>query len=204
MGKTIDKNYVLLAEQEQLFVKRVVYLMRAHSPRPWWRMFIPFAFLLEYFARKKDVRTFAKAHLHLKEAALEAAYQEAASGRPEKNDSTLQARISDYLTHMQDIQSPELYDRLYAWAALLKDHYARMLPVQEKFYNLVLQNAYPSGGEYKRFLQELADAENGIDQLVLAARKDKEQAGIIIANKQKAFQQVREREIREAFGSEWV
>ncbi|MFW6106471.1 MAG: NF038143 family protein, partial [Desulfovermiculus sp.] len=75
MSKILDKVYKLLLERERRFAKNVAYLIRAQTQRPWWHIFIPFKFLLEYRDLKKDIRNFSAKHVHLKQIALSTAYR---------------------------------------------------------------------------------------------------------------------------------
>ena len=202
MSKALDKRYSELLEQEKRFIKRVVYFIHAYTPRPWWRAFIPFNFLIDYFSRKKDVRAFSDSHLYLKQIALSMAYKDAESGNPGQSDSEMQAELRDYWMHIQKIKSRELYENLQQWMALLKKHYLKLLLVQERHYILLLQNVYSSRQEYNAFLTELTGVEEKIDQAILDHQKDKALPAGYIQRKQKAFQKIRERDLREAFGEE--
>ncbi|MFW6055180.1 MAG: NF038143 family protein [Thermodesulfobacteriota bacterium] len=199
--KIPDKAFSRIEKQEKDFVRRVVYLLRAYTPGPWWHVLIPFRFVLEYLTRKREIKLFSKTHLYLKHLALSAAYQDLASDDPAESDARLEAGLRDYWLHMQDTKSQEIYEHLSAWTELLRKHYFRMLNTGETNYGLMLQNAYFSGSAYKEFLDHLADRERQIDRVMLGFRplNEKKPAGQWLVNKQKAFAQVRDREIREAW-----
>ncbi|MFN2353448.1 MAG: NF038143 family protein [Desulfopila sp.] len=202
MSKKLNKRYTELLEQEKLFIKRGVYWIHAYTPRPWWRACIPFNFLIDYLSRKKDVRAFSESHFYLKQIALSMAYKDAESENPGQSDSEMQAELRDYWMHMQKSESKVLYEYLQQWMALLKNHYLKLLLVQEKYYILLLQQAYSSRQEYKTFLTELAEVEKKIDQRILDHQKDMALPEGYIQRKQKAFLELRERDLREAFGEE--
>lgn len=200
MGKDLDKRYSELLDQEKLFIKRVVYFIHAYTPHPWWHAFIPFKFLIEYYSRKKDVRTFSETHLYLKQIALSMAYKDAESGNPGQSESEMQAELRDYWMHMQKIKSQNLFEHLQEWMSLLKEHYHRLLLVRERYYILLLQQAYSSRQEYKNFLEKLTQVEKKIDQCILDSQKENTFLKNYIPRKQKAFEEIRARDVREAFG----
>ncbi|HKK00368.1 MAG TPA: NF038143 family protein [Desulfotignum sp.] len=202
MSKILDKRYSELLEQEKRFIKRVVYFIHAYTPRPWWRVVIPFNFLIDYFSRKKEIQAFSDSHFYLKQIALSMAYKDAESGNPGQSNSEMQAELRDYWMHMQKIESRELYEHLQQWMAMLKKHYLKLLLVQERYYIPLLQKAYSSRQEYKAFLTELTKLEEKIDQIILEYQNDKVLPAGYIQRKQKAFQEIRERDLREAFGEE--
>ena len=199
--KIPDKAFSRIEKQEKDFVRRVVYLLRAYTPGPWWHVLIPFRFVLEYLTRKREIKLFSKTHLYLKHLALSAAYQDLASADPAESDARLEARLRDYWLHMQDTKSQEIYEQLSAWTELLRKHYFRMLQTGETDYRLMLQKAYSSESAYKEFLDRLADREGRIDRVLLGFRPVNEEkaAGQWLLNKQKAFARIRDREIHEAW-----
>ncbi|MDF1592942.1 MAG: NF038143 family protein [Desulfobacterales bacterium] len=196
MDKSLDKKYSLVLEREKQFVKRVVYIMRAHTQPPWWHMLIPFRFLFEHMARKRDVRAFSATHLYLKQIALSAARWDVEPGDPAASGRQMQARLRDYWLHMQTVKSGEIYEYLSEWMELLRSHYHRLLKASGKNYQTLLQNAYPSS-EYRDFLSRLTDLERKIDRSLLLVQGKTDTISAFIQNKQNAFAKVRERELRE-------
>lgn len=200
MIEPLDKRYQAILEQERLFIKRAVYYIHAYTPRPWWQIFIPLKFLLEYHARKKDVQSFEKSHLYLKEIALAMAYQEVSSENPGSSDPELLARLRDYQVHIQKSNSADLQQGLGQWLKHLKNHYGKLLQVQEKKYHLLLRKAYNTKQNYQSFLVELAVTENRVDRTLLELHQDGKQTEAYLDRKQRAFELLREREVRETFG----
>ncbi len=199
MGKHLDKKYVLLLEQEKRFVRRVVYLMRVHTPRPWWHMFVPFMVLFEHLARKRDVRAFSATHLYLKQIALSAAYRDAESGHPAGNDARVQAQLRDYWLHMQKIESREIYEHLAIWVDLLRKHYRRLLRARGKHYAGLIRNTYASADAYRTFLSQLTEVEEKMDHDLTRLEKDNSVLALYLQRKQKAIENVRNREVREIY-----
>ena len=197
MDKHLDKKYFMLLEREKRFVRRVVYLIRAHAPRPWWHMFVPLTFLFEYLARKRDVRAFSDTHLYLKQIALSAAYRDVETRNPGGNDPQVQAQLRDYWLHMQKIESQEIYEHLSIWVDLLRKHYHRLLQVQGKNYTGLIRNAYASTDAYRTFLSQLTDVEKEIDHDITRMQKEDNVLCLYIQRKQKAIEKVRDRELRE-------
>ncbi|MFP4084216.1 MAG: NF038143 family protein [Desulfonatronovibrio sp.] len=200
MNKALDKRYNEIMEQEKLFVKRAVYFIHAYTPKPWWHVLIPFRFLLEYYSRKKDIRSFQKSHLYLKQIALAMAYQDIKTGTAGGSDSEMLAQVRDYSMRLQQLHSADLHQYIEQWMNLLKAHYYRLLLVQEKYYYLLLNKAYAGRQEYEDFLSKLADVEKKMDQIILDTHKNTDKSKQYIKSRQKAFAEIRERELREAFG----
>lgn len=202
MSKDLDKRYKEILEQEKIFLKRVVYYIHAYTPRPWWHVLIPFKFLLEYFSRKKDQRSFEDFYLHLKQIALAMAYQEIQTNSPESKDSELLAQLRDFCTHSSQIRCRGVHQLLEQWLGLLKKHYTRLLQVQEKYYHLLIGKAYGSAGNYQAFLRELSEIEKEMDQVWVDFQNNKARALTCAGNRQMAFAEIRKRELREAFGAD--
>ncbi len=197
MTKLSDK-YNILLEKEQRFAKRVVYLMRAYTQRPWWHMFIPFRFLFEYFALKKDIRNFTSKHVHLKQIALSAAFRGVESQDPAKSSREMQAELRDFWLHVEKLESQELYEQLSDWMELLFKHYYRLFQASADNYITLIRQAYTSKNAYQGFLDQMAEIEKKIDQALLEAL-GVSQPDQYIQDKQKAMQQEREIELGEIF-----
>lgn len=200
MVEHLDKRYREILEQERLFIKRAVYYLHAYTPKPWWQVFIPFKFLLEYYSRKKDVRSLEQSHLYLKQMALDMAYKDVSSGNPGGSDPEMLARLHDYRVHIQKINSTDLCQGLEQWLKFLKDHYYRLLQVPGKRYHALVRETYTTKQNYQAFLDELAHVETRMDRALLDLHKDGKQTETYLTNKKKVFAQLREREVRETFG----
>jgi hypothetical protein len=201
MDKHQNKKYVMLLEREKQFVRRVVYLIRAQTPRPWWHAFVPLTFLFEYLARKRDVRAFSDTHLYLKQIALSAASRDVETGDPRENDPHVQAQLRDYWLHMQKIESQEIFEHLSIWVDLLRQHYRRLLEVQGKNYTGLIRNAYASLDAYRTFLSDLTRVEKRMDHEMTRIQKENHAFSLYIQRKQKATENVRDRELREISGN---
>lgn len=181
-------------ERETQFIKRVVYLMRAHTQRPWWHMFIPFKFLLEHLARRRDFRAFSGTHLYLKQIALSAAYRDVKTGNPDIINSETEARIRDYRVHVQKIKSAEIYELLTAWVNLLRDHYRLLLSAEGRSYFALVKNAYSSEKEYQEFFARLKKIEAKIDATIMQTETNLEKLTYFNERKEKSINEARERE----------
>ncbi|MFP4285294.1 MAG: NF038143 family protein [Desulfovermiculus sp.] len=210
MSKILDKVYKLLLERERRFAKNVAYLIRAQTQRPWWHIFIPFKFLLEYRDLKKDIRNFSAKHVHLKQIALSTAYRTALTHDREKNQQAMQAELRDFCLHTQKIASQEAYELLKQWMDLLFQHYLRLFEQQERDYSTLIRRTYTSSEEYRSFLDQLNTLEQRIDQAILSAVQERieppegrptEGQGTdpYIRHKQKAIQDLRARELNDIF-----
>ncbi len=198
MSKFIDDQYKIIREEEKKFAKRVVYIIRALKPQPWWNLFIPFMFVLEYFARKKDIARFTEKHMLFKEMALSAACWTAASGDPEKSRQEMLSQLRDHWMHDQQFESRDLYELLEEMLDLLLEHYLQLLQTMEKDYTLMIRKAYPVRAHYQDFLDRMTRVEMKIDRSVVEA------SGLTwpdpyIQSKQKAIHEVRKRDLSEIY-----
>lgn len=198
MPNLLDKQYKLLLEEERRFAKRIAFHIRAQTPHPWWHIFIPFKFLLEYFSLKKDVRNFSAKHVYLKQIALSAAYRSAETRDPDQSSQEMQAELRDFWLHVQKLDSQELYKLLGQWMDMLFRHYDRLLQTHEENYLAIIRKAYNSSGQYQNFLDQLTQIEKRIDQAVQAATGTSS-TDPYIHYKQKAIQDLRSRELRDIF-----
>lgn len=210
MSKILDKQYKLLLEREKRFAKNVVYLIRAQTGRPWWHIFIPFKFLLEYRDLKKDIRNFSATHGQLKQIALSAAYRTAAANDRDKNQLAMQAELRNFCVHTQKMASAEAYELLKQWMDLLFQHYGRLFQVSERDYSTLIRQAYTSSGKYRSFLDQLNTLEQRIDQAIQSALEKRieppermpskgEGTDPYIRQKQEAIQDLRARELNDIF-----
>ena len=210
MNNILNKQYKLLLERERRFAKNVIYLIRAQTGQPWWHIFIPFKFLLEYRDLKKDIRNFSAKHGHLKQIALSAAYRTAATNDRDKNQQAMQVELRDFCLHTQKIASQEAYELLKQWLDLLFQHYYRLFLIPERDYSTLIRQAYTSSGEYRSFLDQLNTLEQRIDQAAQHAMgisiepperipPGNEGSDPYIRHKQKAIQDLRARELNDIF-----
>lgn len=197
MSELLDKQYNLLLQQERLLAKRVVYLIRAQAQKPWWHIFIPFKFLLEYKRLKKDIRNFSARHVYLKQIALAAAYRSTLTRDQEKPRQEMQAELRDFCLHSQEITSRNAYELLGQWMDLLFQHYWQLFQIQENNYQDLIRKAY-TYKEYQSFLKQLSQLENSMNQ---AEQSDPEPGKLdpCIRQKQQAIQDLRSRELDDIF-----
>jgi len=198
MSKLLQDQYSLLLQTEKEFATRVVYLMRAYTPQPWWHLFIPFKFLMEYFSLRKERREFIEKHLLFKRMALDAAFRAVESGEPEKNRQEMHNQLREFWLRNQQFESRQLNDRLEKMIDLLFDHYLRLIRTGERDYSLMVRQAYRVKADYQNFLDEMARVEAEIDRAVAEALGLK-WPDFYMQNKQKAIREVRSREVRETF-----
>ncbi len=198
MHDMLDKQYNLLLEEERRFAKRIVYLIRAQSPRPWWHIFIPFKFVFEYFSLKKEVQNFSAKHVYLKQIALSAAYRSAETRDLDKSSQDMQAELRDFWLHVQKLDSQGLYKLLGQWMDMLFRHYDRLFQTHEENYLAQIRKVYNSSGQYQNFLDQLTQIEKQIDQEVQAA-VGSSGTDPYIQYKQQAIQDLRARELRDIF-----
>jgi len=198
MSKALESQYRLLLDQEKKFAKRVVYMIRAKTSSPWWHLFIPFKFLLEYFSLRKNVKEFTEKHLLVKRLALSAAYRTVQSGDRDKNRQQMLGELRDFWLHKQRLDSRELYELLGELADILWEHYLRLLEIPGKDYNSIVRRAYGGRGEYRLFLDRVEDVEKRIDRAAHDAL-NMESLDPHTRSRQEAMREVREQDVNDIF-----
>ena len=198
MSKLLQDQYSLLLQVETEFAGRVVYLMRANAPRPWWHHLIPFNFLTEYFSLRKERRNFTEKHLYFKRRALDAAIFSIKSGDPEKSRQQMHSELRESMRQNQQPESRRLSELLGKMMDMLLEHYLRLIKTGELDYTQMLRRSYGDRVHYQNFLDEMSQLEREIDKEVVKVM-GLSQLDAYMQNKQKAIREVRGREVRETF-----
>jgi len=162
------KPAAILAYEEQL-AKNVALQIRAGQPRPLWQYFVPFKFLFEIFAAKREMSWFSKDFLFVRKLALDAARDIVEGQDRQESLAEVGAAIKDWLSS-HALYSEELHQKQAALADLLCTHYSRLLLAEGKDHTFLVRNAYGSRAEYESFLRRLAAAESEIDRVIVAMR----------------------------------
>lgn len=198
MSKLAQDQLSLLLEVEKEFARRVVYLMRAYTPKPWWHIFIPFKFVMEYISLRKEKRDFTEKHLLFKRMALEAAFHTVESGKPEENKQEMHSKLKEFWFQNQQIESGQLYERLVKMIDLLLEHYIRLMKTGERDYGMMIRKAYGLRADYQNFFDRMERVEAEIDRALVEALGLK-WPDLYMQIKQRSIKEVRSREVRETF-----
>ncbi|WP_157493071.1 NF038143 family protein [Desulfonatronovibrio magnus] len=197
-SKILKAQYKALISEEERFAARVVYLMRATRDHPWWHLLIPFKFLFEYLARKKETRKFTEQHMRFKMIALDGAYMCAETGEENQSRQKMQSQFRDFWLHELKMESGRVYELLSDLLEKMFDHYLLLFNTGEKNHAAMAIKAYSQLDDYRQFLQELDRLENEINEQLHQDLTDGD-VGQETHKRQKAVRKVRERYLREIF-----
>lgn len=161
-------------------------------------MCIPFKFLFEYRALKKDIRRFSAEHVSLRHIALSAAYRSAGTDDRGSNQLEMQAQLWDLCLHTRKADSKEAYELLGQLLDVFFQHCERLFQIPERDYLSLIRQAYPSSEEYRSFLDQLDSLEQSIDRVAHRSSGD-EGSDQSTRQRQKAIQDLRDREFNDIF-----
>jgi hypothetical protein len=158
----MSAKYAIILNYEQRFIVSVVFQMRANIPQPLWHLFIPFRFLFEFVAARRDIKRISTIYLFVRNLALDAVHQ----AGDDQIDSRLEMerRIREWLSKHQ-LYSRNLSEKYLALAELLMSHYTRLLKAEGRSYESLVRNAYGNRADYESFQQQLIAMENNIEQI---------------------------------------
>ncbi len=126
---------------------------------------------------------------------MDSAKDEIESGR--KNKDYQAVFVSKDLENSPNVM--RVRDRQIAEMDLLKSHYMKLLRHQESSYRDLIRKTYRTAAEYRRFLSQLAKAEEALNEAVLRAYHPGKEARDVTKRMQKAALAVREEEISAFF-----
>ena len=163
-----------------------------------WIILIPVLFL--YYAHKIQqykaaMHDFSKGLMRSKILALDSAKEELDSGR--KNTDYEAAFESKDLERSPNAR--QVLEKQIAEVVLLKFHYKQLLGQQGSSYQSLIRKTYKTGADYRRFLNQLALAEEAVNDAVLRAYHPGKDAREVTRKMQKATLVLREAEIEAIF-----
>lgn len=199
MAQNDQSTYDLIWNQENQFAYKVAKNILDKPKISVWLILIPILFL--YYAHKiqqykAGVHDFSKAWMRSKILALDSAQEEINTGK--KDEEFKQSFVSKDLENSPNVM--RVRDKQVAEVELLKAHYERLLRQQGSSYQAVLKKAYGSSGEYRLFLNKLAEAEEEVQDAVLRAYHPSPEAQAVTKKMQKVAHALREEEIKAFFG----
>ena len=197
-SKILKAQYKALMSEEERFAARVVYLMRATRDHPWWHLLIPFKFLFEYLARKKETRKFTEQHMRFKMIALDGAYMCVETGEDNQSRQKMQSQFRDFWLHELKMESGRVYELLSSLLDKMFDHYLLLFNTGEKSHAAMVLTAYSKPDGYLAFLEEVDKLENDVNKQFSQDLPDGH-VGHEAHKRQKAVRKVRERYLREIF-----
>ncbi|MEX1301275.1 MAG: NF038143 family protein [Desulfotignum sp.] len=199
MTRKTQSPYDLIWNHENQFAFTVARQVLEKPKISVWIILIPVLFL--YYAHKIQqykaaMHDFSRGLMRSKILALDSAKEELDSGR--KN--------SDYEAAFEsgDLEgSPNgrrVREMQIAEVMLLKSHYSRLLGNQGSNYQTLVKKTYRTGADYRQFLNQLARAEEAVNDAVLRAFHPEREAREVIQKMQEATLALREKEITTFFG----
>lgn len=194
----MPKGYDLILSQEESFARGVALALIMRRPLSAWHYLIPFMFMLDFLARKRETEIFTKNFLFTKKLALDAAYQINKGEERQSILAKIEEEIKNWLT-TQKIYSWKIHQGQITEINLLIDHYSKLLNAKGKSYDAMVKNAYQTRRAYEVFLHQLTSAEEEIDQAVLELLPEKEKAWRQMLDKQEVMEGARRKWVDRIF-----
>lgn len=199
MSHDPQTTYQLIWDRENQFAYAVAKQVLDKPKISVWLVLIPILFL--YYAHKiqqykAGVHGFGKGLVRSKILALDSALEEVNTGK--KDESYKEAFVSKDLENSPNVM--RVLTTQIAEVKLLKTHYEKLLREQGSSYQAVVKKAYKTGGDFRFLLNNLAKAEEDVQDAVLRAYHPSEQAQNVAKKMQKIIHALREEEVRQIFG----
>lgn len=192
--------YDLIWEQENQFAYRVAKNILEKPKISVWLILVPILFL--YYAHKiqqykAGIHDFSKGVLRSKILALDSALEELNTGQ--KDEEFKNSFVSKELETSPNVI--RVRDMQIAEVELLKAHYAKLLREQGDSYQKLITKSYKTSGEYRRFLNKLAQVEADVRAAVLRAYHPNAEAQAVTRKLEKVTARLREEEVKSFFSA---
>lgn len=198
MSTATQQTHQLIWEYEQRFAGELARQVVEKPRLTVWRILFP-PFLAYHFLKLReyqaDLETFAKGTVRSKIMAMESALEETTTG---KKDSSYKSAFG--------AQGPEtapgeirLRNAQIAEVELLKAHYLKLLRNAGSSFQALIRKTYKTGGEYRRFLTRLAQAEDAVRKDVLHLHQTSATAQAVSRKMREEAKKMREVEITAIF-----
>lgn len=162
----MDK-YNIIIDAEQQFTREVALRVIYLRPPSAWYYLIPGMFIFDFLRRGSAIRKYTETFMFPRKLALEAASSLSADQTRSTVDSHLESEIKNWLIAHR-LESPDLVLAQKETVDLLMDHYAKLLQAEGENYDDLIQNAYSTRENFEAHIQQIAAAENKVDQAILA------------------------------------
>jgi hypothetical protein len=191
-------SYELVWDQENKFAFHVAKDILDKPKISVWLILLPILFL--YYAHKiqqykAGVHDFSKGLMRSKILALDSAQEEINTGQ--KNEAYKQQLGAEDPEASPNVL--RVRQRQIAEVELLKSHYGKLLRQTGNSYQALIRKCYKNSGEYRRFLNQLAQAEAEVREAVLRAYHPDTEARTVTQKMEKIIARVREEEIKTFF-----
>ena len=160
-------RYDIITHAEEQFAREVGLGVIYLRPLSVWHYLIPGMFIIDFLRRGSIIRKYSETFMFPRKLALEGARSLSAGETRAAIDSHLEGEIKNWLTaHRLDHQ--DLVKAQKETVDLLMDHYLRLLQAEGESYYDLIEHAYSSRENFEVHLQQIAAAENNVDQAILA------------------------------------
>lgn len=161
----MDK-YDIITHAEEQFAREVCLGVVYLRPLSVWHYLIPGMFIIDFLRRGSIIRKYTETFMFPRKLALEGARSLSAGETRAAIDSHLEGGIKNWLTaHRLDHQ--DLVKVQKETVDLLMDHYLKLLQAEGESYYDLIEHAYSSRENFEAHLQQIAAAENNVDQAIL-------------------------------------
>lgn len=162
----MDK-YNIIIDAEQQFAREVALRVIYLRPPSAWYYLIPGMFILDFLRRGSIIRKYTETFMFPRKLALNAARSLSEDQSRSTIDSHLESEIRNWLIAHR-LESPDLVLAQKETVGLLIDHYAKLLQAEGENSDDLIQNAYSTRENFEAHMQQIAAAENKVDQAILA------------------------------------
>ena len=162
----MDK-YDIIIDAEQQFAREVTLGVIYLRPPSAWYYLIPGMFIFDFLRRSSTIRKYSETFIFPRKLALEGARSLTAGETRAAIDSHLEVEIKNWLTAHR-LDSQDLLQAQKETVDLLMDHYLKLLQADGESYVDLIEQAYSSRENFEAHLQQIAAAENKVDQAILA------------------------------------
>jgi hypothetical protein len=162
----MDK-YDIITGAEQQFAREVCLGVIYLRPPSAWYYMIPGMFIIDFLRRGSTIRKYTETFMFPRKLALEGARSLSAGESRAAIDSHLEGEIKSWLVAHR-LDSQDLVKAQKETVDLLMDHYLKLFQAEGESYDDLIGQAYSSRENFEAHLQQIAAAENKVDQAILA------------------------------------
>lgn len=199
MPSATQQIYQMIWDHEQRFAKELARRVVEKPRLSVWRVLFP-PFLIYHYLKLReyqtDLETFAKGVVRSKILAMESALEETTTG---KHDAAYKkvfgAQGSETAPGEIRLRNAQI-----AEVELLKAHYLKLLRHTGSSFQALIRKTYKTGGEYRRFLARLAQAEDAVQKEVLHQQQTSATAQAVSRKMREMAKSLRDEEVKVFFG----
>ncbi|WP_028573720.1 NF038143 family protein [Desulfonatronovibrio hydrogenovorans] len=198
MSLTLDEKHDLILNQEKIFAYSLAKEMINKPAASVWMILLPILFVYHMFniqKYKNSIHDFANNYLNTKTRALALALEQQKTG--EKKELSLEVCFPQ--VDSANDKEVRVCQKQLKEIEVLFEHYAKLLGGRGKTYESLLKSGYSRGGDYRLFLNRLAEAENEVNRYVLKHFQTTDRAKEITRKMEGIVDRFREQDFRKYF-----